>query len=170
MKSKHCQLCEHKNMHILTGTTCKLTEKKPNFNYKCKDIKWGKNLKNSISNLYIDIKKNDLQTNLVYLNFVVFFTLSLVAFYYCYYLFVKSYNNDFVLFRLPLLVFVAGTILLGYSFNPLLRYIRDRNDLKRKKKELDQLLELYRVDFSIDVDYEKDAHGNKTFHYDLKVF
>ena len=39
-KAFHCQFCSHKNFDFMTGTTCGLTKKAPDFNNSCPTIKF----------------------------------------------------------------------------------------------------------------------------------
>ena len=45
---RHCDLCEHQVLNLKKGTTCGLTNKKPNFNKTCLKIKFDKKIKTEL--------------------------------------------------------------------------------------------------------------------------
>ncbi len=54
---KHCELCEHRVFDLSTGSTCGVTNSKPQFQGKCPDILFGDNHIRRIKEVNIEYYK-----------------------------------------------------------------------------------------------------------------
>lgn len=176
--TKHCQLCDHKIFDFHTGSSCGLTEEKPHFNRKCGEILFGQNLEARIKEVNIEYEQVKRSKALSIANFVVFLLLGVGVMAGGYllgaYAFERTSNSGAligkggVVFTVPLIIMGIGLSFFPLSFGPLNNYRYGMAVAGKKKKELDDLLRMYNLEYSIEVNITKDLHGNKEIETDLK--
>ncbi|MBB3698651.1 hypothetical protein KMW28_15170 [Flammeovirga yaeyamensis] len=167
--SKHCQLCDHKLFNITEGTKCGLTNEYPNFKNKCSNILLNEECDAKIKEINIDVFKTNGKKNLAYLNLVVFLIVTVAVFYYSIFLELVALEKGVFAF-LPVFIFISGLGFLGLAFKPLLSYRQEKKVNDKKKKDLDATMALYNKEYDIDITFDKDVHGNKTYHSEIKMY
>ena len=76
---KHCELCEHRLFDLSTGTTCGLTNLKPEFKGKCLNIKFGDNHIRRIKEACIDYYKVASTKSLNITHFVMYMVIGIAV-------------------------------------------------------------------------------------------
>ncbi|WP_338378713.1 hypothetical protein [uncultured Flavobacterium sp.] len=157
--TKHCELCLNHSINFQKGTFCILTNEKPNFDKKCSKIKFGKNLKEKITEVNVEYKKINNEKILVYIYFIIFIILAIGVFLSTYFFYeyisgiLKSYiSKSLVLFAIAIITFLSiGIVLLGYAFGMLNKHLFDKKANLKVKSELDSIIDLYDMIYEIDI-------------------
>ena len=161
--TKHCELCLNHSINFQKGTFCILTNEKPNFDKKCSKIKFGKNLKDKITEVNVEYKKINDEKILVYIYFTVFLLLAITVFLSTYFFseYISHRLKSFIgrpggrptgLFIGSIVIFISiGIALLSYAFGMLNKHLFDKKANLKNKNELDSILNLYDMIYEIDI-------------------
>ena len=165
--TKHCQLCDHKIFDFNKGSRCGLTEEKPHFYRKCGEILFGQNMEAKIREVNIEHELVKESKALSIANFVVFLLLGVGVLAGGWLLGVYAFEGG-VISTVPIIIMGVGLSFFPLSFGPLNSFRFGMAVASKKKKELDILLRMYNIEYSIEVNITKDLHGNKEIDTDLK--
>ncbi len=166
--AKHCELCDNQKTSLKDGTTCGLTDRKPEFNITCTKIELNEKFENKLKTVNIEYDKIKRTKVLTFINFGIFITIGLIVIIGGY-LFGKYALESGVISTVPIIIMGIGIGPLGMAFGTLNSY-RQRNDVaKSKKNKIDEILNIYRIEYNIDIKYGKEFHGTQEVFTDLKV-
>lgn len=164
----HCVVCENQKLDLATGTTCGVTNKKPDFYKSCPKIKFDEKLNSKIKRVNIELKNTLNEKPTIYFNLFFFLILGTLVLIGGYYLGHRSFSNG-VISVLPLIVMGIGIFLYIFGISPLYKYQQKLNVLKDNKANLDQVLEVYGVQYDINISFGKKIHGKREIFSNLKV-
>lgn len=166
--ARHCSLCEHQKVNLKNGTTCKITDKKPEFNSTCSKINLKAKFEEKIKQVNIAHEKIKRTKTLTYIYCSIFLIVGLSTIYGGYYL-GKYVLEMGVISTVPLIIMGIGCAVLPIAIGPFNNY---RNKLKItsiNKQKLDEVLALYHINYAINIIFGKEIHGNQEVTVDLKV-
>ncbi|WP_339697833.1 hypothetical protein [uncultured Roseivirga sp.] len=157
--SKHCQLCDNQIYDIQSGTKCGLTNKRPNFTSKCPDIKFETNYEERIKEINTELELVKRTKSLSIANFIFFIVISLAIVLGGYLLGTYAFDKG-VISTIPLTIMGVGILILPLASGPLNKYRQKIKITQKRKLELDELLLKYNIEYTIDLTFHKDLHGN----------
>lgn len=164
--AKHCELCENRVFDVLTGTTCSLTDQRPEFSNKCPEIRFESNHINKIKEVNIEYHKVALTKNLTIANFIVFLSTGIAVMAGGYLLGSFAWDKG-VISTVPLIIIGVGFLIIPSATGPLVKYRQGMGVERNKKREMDELLASYNIEYDAEILIEEDMHGNKG--YDAKL-
>lgn len=175
--TKHCELCLNHSINLKNGIFCILTNEKPNFDTKCNEIKFGKILKERITNINVEYKKLEIERIWVYSYFTTFLILGIgvILLTYLFYEYISeilkmNIGKSTVLLIGSTTVFISiGIVLLSYAFGMLNRHLLDKKSNLKNKKELDSILELYNIKYEINIEIKDRILKQSQMKTDLKI-
>jgi hypothetical protein len=167
-KTFHCQFCSLKKYDFKSGTTCGLTNKVPDFNKTCPEIKLKNQiLESQIIKINADFEHNKDSKFWVILNLIffsaIFILLILSGFLFAEYL--NSYSR-FRLYIFPLVIIIISFSILKIAVGPFNTYRRDNKIYSFEKNRIDSFLSLYGISYvlkfkrnkrigeSLDIDFD----------------
>lgn len=157
-KTKHCSVCQHATRDASRGIVCALTSDKPKFGKKCDRIDFAEHLMvHQIEKVTIEQGKVTRKKGLTMLNFFVFLGLS-VAIVLSGYLLGSFHYDQGVLSTIPLVIIFIGLSVLSLAFGPFNKYKQEIGVANEKKKEIDDMLALYGIDYQMNLDIQKGVH------------
>lgn len=166
--TKHCELCDLQKYNIKTGTTCSLTDKKPSFNKTCIKIELNDKFENKLKEINVKYEKIKSEKLLTYIYFVVFLIIGLTVIIGGY-LLGKFILDKGVISTVPLIIMGVGIAPLGLAFGTLNNHLQEFKLAQKKKIDLDELLQLYKIDYQIDIKFGEKYHGNQDVFVQLKT-
>lgn len=156
--SKHCDLCENEIRSLEKGLTCKLTNRIPNFNNTCSEIKLNKKfqMKLETSNLELErIKRNE---NSVKINFYFLITIGFILIIGGAYFIELAIESVYAL-QISFGIIIAGVTFLGVAYNKLNEFRRKIKNAEFNKNEIDELLKKYGIGYKITFRFKEKIHG-----------
>lgn len=166
--ARHCDLCDNQKTSLKEGTTCGLTDRKPEFNKTCSKIELNEKFENKLKTVNIEYDKIKRSKILTYIYFGVFIIIGL-AVTIGGYLLGKYALDSGVISTVPIIIMAVGLAPLGMAFGTLNSY-RQRNEVaKIKKDKIDEVLNVYRIEYDIDIKYGNEFHGTQEVFAELKV-
>jgi hypothetical protein len=166
-KTQHCVVCEHKKVDFTTGSYCGITDKKPKFLEKCRDIKLGEILEQRLSEVNVDLEKIKNKKAGVLTNVITFTSLSAGVFIAGILLWQFIWDSGYIA-TLPIIVMGTGFIGIPKYLGPLFKFKNELGAAQSKKDDLDKLLDLYGVTYKLDIELKKGPHD--TIDVDKKLF
>lgn len=168
IQAEHCRLCNHQEVDLKIGTTCGLTNKKPNFQKSCSTIDFSEKLEDRIKEVnskYENIKRKSTLTY-IYSFLILIISLSImIGGWY----FGKYVYNAGVISTVPLIIIGVGFLLFPTAFGPLNFHRRDLKMAEIEKEKIDKILNLYKIDYTIEIKFGKEIHGTQEVFTDLKL-
>lgn len=157
-KSTHCRICENYVKDKTTGVKCGLTGKQPTFDHKCEKITPQLDrLYKRIEDANIQHKKVERTKGLTISNFIFFLIIS-VSIMLAGYLFGRYAFNHGIITNAHFGIMGLGLLLLPLAFGPVRKYIQEIAVANDRKKELEEMLRIYGMDYEIEVDMRKGNH------------
>tara|TARA_R110002050_G_scaffold175204_1_gene308116 strand:+ start:78 stop:599 length:522 start_codon:yes stop_codon:yes gene_type:complete len=166
--ARHCQLCDNQKTSLKFGTTCGLTDQKPEFNKTCSKIKLSEKFENTLKSVNIEYENFKRKKLLTYTYFVVFLAIG-IGVIIGGYLFGKYGLNNRVISKVPIIIMSVGLGPLGMAFGTLNKYHQDIGVAKNKKDRIDEVLNEYRIKYDINIMFGKEIHGTQEVYVDLKT-
>lgn len=165
--TNHCKLCDNQYFTLVSGTTCKLTNQKPDFDKACLKIELNDKFEEKVTEININYEKIKRTKLLTYTYFTVFLIISLVVMIGGYILGKYVFEKG-VISTVPLIIIGVGFTILPKAFGSLNYYRNEMLIAKTKKESLDGILSAYNIDYEIDIRFGKEIHGNQEVETDLK--
>lgn len=159
---KHCRICDHRIYDVIEGSTCGLTNDRPDFKDKCNDIKLDRQLEQQIDAANIKYDKIKRHRTFVLINFV-FYLLIGSSVIVAGYLLGKYAFEKGVISTVPLIIMGVGVTVFPIATTPLYNFFQKIKIAKGEKNELDGLLIKYNTRYHIDFDIRRDLHGNEEY-------
>ena len=158
--SQHCDLCENRIASLAKGLTCKLTNKKPDFNKTCSKITLDKKFqeKLEIANLELEIiHRNKKSTHLTfYFTIIIGFLLILGGYFF------SDWNiQSLFLWYVKIGIIVAGFTFLATAYSKLNKYRREDKKAELEKIKIDEVLKKYGISYSHRFDFKEKIHGTQ---------
>ncbi len=149
-RAKHCELCDNNYVDFNTGTACRLTNRKPSFHKKCFDITLNQKYEDVIRR--INIEHHNVKTTKIdsLINTLVFSGLGLVGIVIALYFSIASWDYGFIS-TVPIVIMGAGVSVLSIGIGSFKKYKQAITVADKNKKELDDLLLQYNINYSIEV-------------------
>mgnify|MGYP001419952093 CR=1 FL=1 len=166
--TRHCELCDNQKIDLKTGTTCGLTDRKPEFNKTCAKIKLTDKFENKLKSVNVEYENFKRKKILTYTYFVVFLIIGLVVIIGGYLLGKYALDNG-VLSTVPIIIMGIGLIPLGLAFGTLNKFRQEIEVAKSKKDRVDEVLSEYRIEYDINIMFGKEIHGTQEVFADLKT-
>lgn len=164
----HCELCDHQLTTLKFGTTCGLTERKPEFNITCMKIelhdKFEKKLK-LVNIEYENLKRRKLLTYI----FFTFFLCVGIGVIIGGFLFGKYIWDHGVISAGPIIIMGVGLGPLGMAFGALNKHLQEIRVAKHRKDRVDEVLKVYRIQYDINIEFGKKIHFQQEVFTDLKI-
>lgn len=151
IQAKHCNLCVNPKRDLKNGLTCGLTDKKPTFKNNCPDIEFNKSFKDYLPELMNQIEQLKKIETSIYLKFIFYGAIGLTIMIGSGLNFMKTYKIDFyysdlLKFNTSFLFFIVGIFLVSIGFRILNKYKKELAKLKSEKKEIELILDNYKID------------------------
>ncbi|UGS24796.1 hypothetical protein [Flavobacterium channae] len=166
--ARHCELCDNQKINLKVGTTCALTEKKPEFNKTCTKIELNEKFENKLKSVNIEYENIKRKKTLTYTYFIVFLIIG-IAVIVGGYLLGKYALNKSVISTVPLIIMGVGLAPLGLAFGALNNYKQSIQVAKNKKDKVDEVLNEYRIEYEIDITFGEEIHGTQDVYAELKT-
>jgi len=166
--ARHCNLCDHQKISLKEGTTCGLTDQKPEFNKTCFKIELNEKFEDTLKSVNIEYEQIKQTKTLTHLYFGVFITLG-IAVIIVGYLLGKHALNSGVISTVPLIIMAIGLAPLGKALDTLTKYRQRIQVAKSKKDKMDEVLNVYRIQYDIDMKFGKKHHGTQEVQTKLNV-
>ena len=134
--SQHCDLCENQITSLEKGLTCKLTNRKPDFNETCSKITLDKKFQEKLemANVEVEILRgNKKSTHLTfYATIIIGFSLILGGYFFFF-----LYIHSIFLWYVKIGIIGAGFTFLGIAYSKLNKYRREDKKAELKKTKID---------------------------------
>ncbi|MEP0262373.1 hypothetical protein [Dokdonia sp.] len=158
IQAKHCDLCENRIANLEKGLTCKLTNRKPDFNNICSVIRLDEKFqeKLEIANLELEIiHRNKKSTHLTfYTTIIIGFSLIIGG-----YLFSSWTIHNLYLWEVKIGIIVSGFAFLGAAYSKLNSFRRKDNKAQLDKIKIDEILKKYGIKYYPNIDFKEKNHG-----------
>ena len=166
--ARHCELCDNQKTSLKFGTTCGLTDRKPEFNKTCAKIKLTDKFENKLKSINIEYENFKRKKLLTYTYLVVFLIIGIAVILGGYLLGKYALGNR-VISTVPIIIMGIGLGPLGMAFGTLNKYRQDIGVAKNKKDKIEEVLNEYRIEYDINIMFEKEIHGTQEVYADLKT-
>ncbi|MCB9185733.1 MAG: hypothetical protein H6601_03220 [Flavobacteriales bacterium] len=166
--TKHCSLCDNQVVDFNIGTTCSLTNQKPDFNESCPKIVLGDKFWESLKTLNIQQQLLLNAKTITYLNAGVFAVIGIAIIYGGYYFGSMIWDAGFIS-TVPLTIVGVGLLVTSYSLAPIRTFSNKLSIAKEKKDRMDGVLKLYGIEYDIKLKVEKEIHGSHDIRMELKI-
>lgn len=166
--SRHCELCDHQEFNFKTGTTCALTKRKPEFNRTCSKIELSAKFENHLKTInitYLHLKKKKAMT-VAYFITMLLIGVSIITGGI---LLGKYALGNRVISAVPILIIGLSLGPLVMAFGKLNSYLQEFRVSKSKKERLDEVIELYSIQYDLDIKFGKEYHDNQEVYVDLNI-
>jgi hypothetical protein len=155
----HCLLCENKKVDFTTGVHCNITGKKPKFLEKCSEKSFQKTMQEKIfeANYKLKIVVDKKASTMLHLyTFLSISAIVLIGTYiFTIYLWELGWMSS-----ISLIISALGFGLIPFAVAPLNKYKRTLNIAKENKKKIDDVLNVYNINYQIEVKLFKDTHDS----------
>ncbi len=166
--ARHCALCDYQVVDLKDGTTCRLTNKKPVFDRTCPKIELNEKFEQKIKKINIEFENVKRTKTDTYGHVLIYTVISLAVIFAGYYLGKYAWDGG-VISTAPLIVIAVGLVVLVFAFGPLNKFRNDFSITKGNKDKLDEVLDLYNINYEIELKYGKEIHGTKQVQAELKI-
>ncbi|MFH4969322.1 hypothetical protein V8G61_14045 [Gaetbulibacter sp. M240] len=156
--ARHCDLCENEMNSLEKGLTCKLTNRKPDFNNTCTKIKLDSKFqeKLEIANLELEIiRRNKKSTYFTfYTTMIIGFSIIIGGF-----LFSSWTIYSLFLWSVKIGIIVTGFTFLGIAYSRLNRFRKKDQKAQLNKIKIDEVLNKYGIQYLPTFDFKEKIHG-----------
>ncbi len=166
--ARHCDLCDHQKISLKLGTTCGLTDRKPEFNRTCAKIELNEKFEHKLKSVNIEYQNIKRKKILTYTYFAVFLAIG-IAVIVGGYLLGKYALDSGVISTVPIIIMGVGLVPLGMAFGTLNKHRQEIEVAKSKKDKVDEVLNEYRIEYVINIVFGKEIHGTQEVYAELKT-
>lgn len=159
---KHCELCDHRVFDLSTGTTCGVTNSRPQFQGKCPDIKFGDNHIRRIKEVNIEYYKVASTKSLNIAHFIMYLTIGIAIMVGGFLLGSLAWEKG-VISTVPLIIIGVGFLIIPFATGPLITFRQNFRIERKRKVKMDQLLKSYNIEYDSEIRVDQDVHGNKDY-------
>jgi|GEM_PF-658900 len=168
-KTKHCDICDNALRSMEQGLICGITNQKPQFINKCDKIGFGESLLKKIELVGFELKLTERKKWLTFFNFIFFLLVSFGFWIGGYILWSMAFGEG-VLATLPFIIMFLGFMILPMATGPIRKYYFDKKSNKKKKDNLNALLDKYGLSYNSEIDLVKGYHNILNVRVDVKLF
>jgi len=168
IKSRQCNLCDNQKVSLKEGTICTLTDRKPEFNKTCTKIELNDKFENKLKEVNIRYQKVKRSKAVTYIYFIVFLAIALAVMIGGF-LFGKYVFESGVISAIPIIIMSIGLAPLGMAFGALNNHHNELKIATNQKNMLDEVLDLYRIEYDIDIKFGKEYHGTQDVSANLQI-
>lgn len=165
--TKHCQICDYKEFDFQTGTSCSLNNQKPSFKEKCINILIDKNICEEITEKNVDLAIHKKQKTYITIRMIALTVVGLSIFIGGTLGLFKIFSSNSPIYLISGFPIIGLTV-CAMGIRPYIKFKQKLVVLKDEKKELDELLELYYQNYTIDIDITEDIHGHENVKTEIK--
>ena len=166
--TRHCDLCEHKKSDFKLGLVCDLTSRKPAFNKTCSQILLRDLFEEKLKQINLEYDQLKRKRLLTYSYTVVYILIGFIIIAAGYFIGNHIYSHG-VISTIPLIFIAVSFAPMGMAVSTFINYLQRLKVAKSKKEDLDKVLVLYNIKYTIDIDYQTEFHGTQEVYIDLKV-
>jgi len=166
--AKHCNLCENQITDFKVGTTCSLTNRKPDFNKTCPNIKLADKFETILKKANIEYKKVGKSKASAYLNFWVYISFGLAVIVSGYLIGKYAWESG-VISTVPLIIMCAGFPLIVLGIGSIVKHRQEMEVAEMKKSNVDNVLAEYGIEYDIDIKFGREYHGTQEITADLHI-
>jgi hypothetical protein len=153
--TRHCDLCDHHRTRFKDGIICGLTERKPEFSRVCSKSKYDTELTYKLKKVNFDYQVLQKLRWEKHVKFIAAIALALSLVGVGLWL-LLTYG---VALRSPLYIslsFMGSALVpLFVAFNDFVNYKQEMAQAKKKKDQIDEVLNLYRIRYDIDFKFDE---------------
>lgn len=162
----HCVVCENQILNPLTGTTCALTDRKPEFHIRCNSIQFDSKFENKLKKIELELFLFSKMKTRHYLTFLMGVIVGLSAIVGGYYMGNVMLEGDY-LSSYPLVIILVGILSISLAFTPLFKYQQHLTVLLNNKNDIFTLSKLYAIDYQVRINKVDEVHGIIEYDVDL---
>ncbi len=166
--ARHCILCDNQLVNIKDGTTCSLTNKKPDFNKTCIKIELNEKFEQRVKKINIELENVNRTKTDTYGHVAIYTIISFAVIFGGYYIGKYAFDSG-VISTVPLIIIAIGSGILVFAVGPLNKFRNKLTIAKSNREKLDEVLNLYKIDYDIDLEYGEKIHGTREVQADLKI-
>ncbi|QCX39569.1 hypothetical protein FF125_14380 [Aureibaculum algae] len=164
IQTEHCDLCEFPKRDLKKGLTCGLTNKKPDFEVSCPDLKFSNSLKEYLPELLNQIVQLEKRKASIYLNLGLFAGIGLLILFGSYPYLIQNFKQTFDpefsylnwnYFLSTLLLSFVGIRLILMGFWPFNNYRKELKELQSEKSKINMVLKNYGIKMETLMNLEK---------------
>ena len=74
-----------------------------------------------------------------------------------------------VISTVPMIIIGIGLGILVFAIGPLNKYRNELSITKQNKEKLDEVLDLYNINYEIDLKFGKEIHGSKNIQTNFRI-
>ena len=170
-RARHCELCDHQQVTLKEGSLCGLTERKPDFNRTCIQISLSEKFRQKLLDANVHHQQILKRQAWVAGYFTIFMILGIAiiigASWFAYYLFNLTEMTG------KTLVYPFGLIGIGVAVMTMAngsrnKYRKDLAEAKHKKDKIDSVLEVYNINYDINIELGRIYHGKQEMKVDAR--
>ncbi|WP_298236652.1 hypothetical protein [uncultured Algibacter sp.] len=166
--SDHCRLCDNMHFDFNKGVFCGLNMQRPEFNNKCIKIDLNKIFKEKIEAINIEYQ-SVLKTKTDTFGHVIIYAIVTILVIVLNYVITQYIFNLGYVSTISIILFVLALIPLGKVAGLINTYRTKLSIAKKKKETLDEITNLYRYSYDINIEHFIDSLGNIEHKVDLLV-
>ncbi|MFP4844929.1 hypothetical protein [Winogradskyella sp. PE311] len=158
--TRHCVLCENQITSLSIGSTCKLTNKAPDFYKKCVSLNLGDKFTNEIHKSNLELHLILKKKNTSYLKVLI------IAIIGIFFIVGNGFLTDgfrplryYSVYRTSV-IGVGVLVLINANFS-LQNFLNELKSAKSKKRRIDEVLDTYGIRYKSIYNYKDEIHGNK---------
>ncbi len=160
IQAKHCDLCDYHKRNLKNGLKCSLTDRKPDFNVSCSNIKFSNSFKAYLLELLNQIEHLEKRKTSVYSKFSLLSAIGLIIIFGSHSLLDQTFEMEFgysgwIYFQRILLVYIVGAVFISMGFWRLNKYRNTLKNLESDKREIDMVLKNYNIDIKALLNHKK---------------
>lgn len=165
--SRHCTLCENGIPTIEKGMTCRLTKKKPDFEYRCPSIQLDKKFQEKLERAILELAKIHRYKRAAYLNFYVLIIIGLLLIIASANLIEWNYNSRIIM-EIKIAAIGVGISILPIAAYKLSRFKKKFEAAVYTKNKIDLVLDTYGIRYTSDFDVKDEIHGTQEVNLTLE--
>ncbi|RZS91898.1 hypothetical protein [Aquimarina brevivitae] len=166
--ASHCELCDHQQFDLKIGTTCALTDRKPEFNKTCSKIELNDKFETQLKDINItyDQLKRKKALTIAYFVVMVFVGIAIIT---SAFLLGKYALGNRVVSAVPIIIMGVSLGPFVMGFGTLNSYLQELRVAKSKKERIDKILDLYNIKYDLDIQFGKSYHGTQEAAVHLNI-
>ncbi len=169
--ARHCELCDHQQVTLKDGSICGLTERKPEFNRTCLKITLNEKFQGKLLDANVHYKQIFGRKSWVSAYFMVFMIIGIAvilgAAWFTYYLYNLTETTG-VISVIPFIIGGVGFAVMAMANGTRNKFRKDLDEAKHKKEKIDSVLELYNINYDMNIELGQVYHGKQEMNVDVR--
>jgi len=167
-RSQHCELCDSQEISLVEGSTCKLTDFKPEFIKSCSNIELNEKFIKKLKLTNVELHDHNRKITITYIYIVLMLVVGVLVISGGYIIGKYGLDSD-VISTVPIIIMGAGVAPLALAFGTLNKYRQSLIVLRDRKSRIDKVLDVYNIKYDIKTRFGKSYHGTQEVDADLKI-